>query len=71
MELIQISLANARVLIWTGINLGMGLTLGYLFIVAAGAILTYFTAPKSSNKDVEKLFQDFLKKKEEDENKGE
>jgi hypothetical protein len=73
MELMGIArnLTTARQLIFIGFNLGVGLTVGYLVVAFVGGLLTYFTTPKVNASDVDALFQEMLKKKEEKENKGE
>ena len=73
MELMGIArnLTTARQLIFIGCNLGIGLTIGFLVVSFVGGIFTYFTTPKVNASDVDALFQEMLKKKEEKENKGE
>lgn len=72
MELMEIArnFTTARQLIFIGFNLGIGLTLGYGLIIFVGGILAHFTAPKVNASDVDTIFQEMLKKKEERENKG-
>jgi UPF0716 family protein affecting phage T7 exclusion len=71
MELVAMNIQNARNLVWIGVNIGIGLTMGYIVVSFIGGILSYFTTPKNNDVDTERMFQELLKKKEEADNKGE
>lgn len=68
MELVALNIQNMRILVGTGLCLGIGLTLGYLLVAFVGSMFTYFITPKN-DPDVEAMFQEALKKKEEADNK--